>query len=254
MKRIVLFVPLLFAALLLPTPAHAGVQAAATVTFVNAVTYDFGNDFELTVCVDGESVADDLSTGASTEPLAIAPGEHDIAYVQGTDCTDESPFVDETLIFDPAANLTVMAWWGSDDRGISVFENDISCVPSGQARLTLRNGSVVEPIDVVVTPDGGESSTVIEGVSTGEEGATEIAAGDYSAVDLSSEGTYELGPQTFEDGSSYVIYAYGGNDGSAGATFGPVLTDPCSTTTTTATTSTTAATAAAATVRPTFTG
>jgi len=251
-KRIVLFVPLLLAAVLLPTPVQAGVQAAATVTFVNAVTYDFDNDFELTVCVDGESVADDLSTGASTEPLAIDAGEHLVSYVQGTDCTDDG-FVEENISFDPAANLTVMAWWGSEGQGISVFEDDISCVPSGQSRITLRNGSATTFVSLSLAQDG-DPETVIEDVVTGEEGATEVAAGDYDAVVFSGESTItDLGGQTFADGTSYVIYVYGGNDGSPGASFGPELVDPCSTTTTAAPT-TTAATAAAATVRPTFTG
>lgn len=252
MKRIVLFVPLLLAAVLLPTPAQAGVQAAATVTFVNAVTYDFDNDFELTVCVDGESVADDLSTGASTEALAVDAGEHFVSFVQGTDCEDDG-FVEDDITFDPAANLTVMAWWGGEGRGISVFENDISCVPSGQSRITLRNGSAADPVALLLTQDG-DPETVIEDVATAEEGATEVGAGDYTAVDV-TDGDWidELGAQTFEDGTSYVIYVYGGNDGSPGASFGPELADPCSTTTTAAPT-TTVATAAAAAVRPTFTG
>ena len=182
MKRIVLFVPLLLAAVLLPTPAQAGVQAAATVTFVNAVTYDFDNDFELTVCVDDESVADNLSTGASTEPLALDAGEHFVSYVQGTDCTDDG-FVEDTISFDPAANLTVMAWWGLEDRGISVFENDISCVAVRPVPRHLRNGSAAEPIDLIVTPDGGDAARPSRTWTTGLEGAAEVAAGDYSAVD-----------------------------------------------------------------------
>jgi hypothetical protein len=250
-KRIVLFVPLLLAAVLLPTPAQAGVQAAATVTFVNAVTYDFDNDFELTVCVDGESVADDLSTGASTEPLAIDAGEHFVSYVQGTDCEDDG-FVEDDITFDPAANLTVMAWWGLEDRGISVFEDDISCVPSGQSRLTLRNGSAADPVSLSLAQDA-DPETVIEDVATGEEGTTEVAAGDYTANVFSGEFLISDFDETFADGTSYVIYVYGGNDGSPGASFGPELVDPCSTTTTAAPT-TTVATAAAAAVRPTFTG
>jgi hypothetical protein len=249
-KRIVLFVPLLLAAVLLPAPAQAGVQAAATVTFVNAATYDFDNDFELTVCVDGDSVADDLSTGASTEPLAIAAGAHDIEYVQGTDCSEDSIFVEDTITFDAAANLTVMAWWSNDGRGISVFENDISCVPAGQSRITLRNGSAADLVSLSLDDD-----PVIEDVATGEEGATEVDAGDYATEVFTGEFTIaDMGDQTFADGTAYVIYVYGGNDGSPGASFGPNLVDPCSTTTTAAPTTTAAAAAAAATVRPTFTG
>jgi hypothetical protein len=144
-----------------------------------------------------------------------------------------------------------MAWWGSEGRGISVFENDISCVPSGQSRITLRNGSAADLVGLVL-----DGEPAIEDVATGEEGATEVAAGDYELVLVEESGggdITDLSPQTFADGTSYVIYVYGGNDGSPGASFGPELADPCSTTTTAAPT-TTAATAAAATVRPTFTG
>jgi hypothetical protein len=255
-KRIVLFVPLLLAAVLLPTPAQAGVQAAATVTFVNAVTYDFDNDFELTVCVDDESVADNLSTGASTEPLAVDAGEHFVSYVQGTDCADDG-FVEDTISFDAAANLTVMAWWGTDDRGISVFENDISCIEAGTSRVTLRNGSAAGNVDLVLTPEGGTADADVAGVAEGEEGSAEVEAGDYELVLVEQSGGGDItdfSPQSFADGTSYVIYVYGGNDGAAGASFGPELVDPCSTTTTAPTTTTAAAAAAAATVRPTFTG
>jgi hypothetical protein len=254
-KRVIVFVPVLLASLLLPTALHAGAQETGAVSFANAVTYDFGNNFELTVCLDGVAQVEDLATGATYGPVDVAVGDYDVAFVQGSDCSDSEPFVSGSLTVAPDANLTVMAWWGSEDRDISVFDNDTSCVPAGQSRVTVRNGSTQAPVDLVVTPEGGTATVAVSGVGEGDEATATLAAGAYSSVGVfyASDPLEGLGAQTFEDGSSYVIYVYGGADGSAGASAGPVVANPCETPSSSSSTTSTAAVQNQST-KPTFTG
>lgn len=254
MKRVIVLVTVLLGSLLLPTALHAGAQETGAVSFANAVTYDFDNDFPLTVCLDGVSQFDELPTGQTYGPVDVAAGDYDVAFVQGTDCSDEEPFVSGGLTVAPDANLTVMAWWGSEGRDLTVFENDTSCVPSGQSRVTVRNGSAQAPVDLVATPDGGTATVVVSGVGEGDEGAATLAAGAYSlGVFYAADPLEGLGAQTLAGGSSYVIYVYGGADGSAGASLGPVVADPCETPSSSSSTTSTAAVQNQST-KPTFTG
>jgi hypothetical protein len=254
MKRVIALVPLTLVALLLPVlPAQAGV-AVASVTFVNAVTYDAGQDFPLTVCLDGVAQGEELSTGTFLGPVDIAPGDYFVSFVQGTDCTDDG-FVEDTITVPADGNITVMAWWGLDDRGISVLANDISCIDEGLARITLRHAGAATALDMSVTPEGGTSTEIITGVDVGDQGTADLAAGPYSSGLIETVGgvpVIALGSQTLEPGSAYTLYVYGGNDGDIGYFLGPVVPlDPCAEPTST---STSTSVAVAAETRPTFTG
>ncbi len=254
MKRLAALVPLALVLLLVPTPAGAG--GGTSVTFVNAVTYDAGQDFPLTLCIDGTLQQADVSTGSSVGPLNLASGDHLIDWVQGSDCTTGS-FVSDTVTIDPNANVTVMAWWGSDGRGISVLPNDTSCLDAGQARITLRHAAATDAVDFAVTPQGGSSTVIITNVAVGAQGAATVAAGPYSSGVITGTGggptVVTLGAQTLVAGSSYTLYLYGGNDGEIGYFLGPVEElSQCVAPTSSSTTSTTAAVSAE--TRPTFTG
>jgi hypothetical protein len=189
--------------------------------------------------------------------MPLAPGDYGIDWVQGTDCTTGS-FVAGTITVDPSANVTVMAWWGSDNaRGISVLPNDTSCFEPGQSRVTLRHAAATGAVDLAVTPQGGTSTVVITDVAVGAQGSANIAGGTYSNTMINGTGggptVLALGSDVLADGSAYFVYLYGGNDGEIGSFAGPFIElQPCAVPPSSSTT-TTAAVAAQAT-SPKFTG
>jgi hypothetical protein len=254
-KRLAALVPFVLVLLLVPAPAGAG--GGTSVTFVNAVTYDAGTDFPLSLCIDGTLQQADVSTGSSVGPLNLASGDHLIDWVQGTDCTTGS-FVSDTVTIDPNANVTVMAWWGSDGRGISVLPNDTSCLGAGLERITLRHGAATDAVDMALVPSGGASTTILTNVSVGEQATADVPNVDYDGGTITATVggalIVGLGPSgTLPEGSAITVYLYGGNDGDIGYFVGPLAhVDTCVAPTSSSTTSTTAAVSAE--TRPTFTG
>jgi hypothetical protein len=254
-KRALVLVPLLFAVLWLPTSANAGV-AVASVTFVNAITFDSESDFPLTVCLDGVAQGEELSTGTALGPVDIAPGEYDVAFVQGGDCSDEDPFAEGTVTFAPDANVTVMGFWGSDGRGVVSLPNDTSCIDSGLSRFTFRHAAATDAVDVTVTPASGAPIDAATGLEVGQQAITDLPSGDYTggAVTATSDGDpiAALGAATLADGESRTAYLFGGADGDIGIFFTPVVQlEVCAAPPSSSTTTTPAVQAA---TQPKFTG
>ena len=243
------------------TTAGAGV-ATATVTVAQMATYSAGNNFPLTVCIDGDILAEDVASGTLVEPTIVAAGIHDIVFVQGDDCNDESPFIEGSFEASAGADITVMSYWG-EGRGIGVFDNDPTCVPVGTSRVTVRNAAP-PTVDYVLTPDGGEPTALVSDLATGEQGVGEPPAGHYTDRRFVDAGTTDtvvaFGPTDLESGEDGVLYLYGGADGSSGYGYyaGENPCDPTTPTTPTtaapATTTTTSAAQVIAETTPRFAG
>ncbi|WP_334143590.1 DUF4397 domain-containing protein [Rhabdothermincola sp.] len=237
------------------TPAGAGIATGATVTVVNAVAYDAENNFPLAVCIDG-TFAGDLDTEEASDPIDLSPGNHQFEFIQGSDCSG-SVFIDETLDI-PAGQVTVMAYWPSDDPTAVVFADDTSCVENGETRVTFRHGAAWPAVNLFMEPSGGSWTEVASGVAAGQQSTTDIPAGSYTNSELRDPVTDNVvldtgSPGDLQTGMVSTLYFYGGADGDTGwfviSSEVPVCEQPTTTTTAAPTTTTTAAPIAVVTPR-----
>lgn len=256
MKRVWIASALVAATLFVPTSAEAGVVPVATVTVINAATYDGDVDLELSICIDSVLKATDVPTGGGIE-VELEAGGHEFQFFQGPDCSG-TPFINEVLDI-PAGDVTVMAYWSSEPTAVA-FENDISCVEPDATRVTFRHGASMQGVDFFMTPSGGTEIEVATDVGPGEQGTSDIPAGEYTSSEIRVSGDPDVvldtgAPGDRPTGVVTTVYFIGGSDGDFGwfVTEGNVpVCDQPTTTTTAATTTTT--TGAAVVATPRFTG
>ncbi|MCW2695496.1 MAG: Lipoprotein [Modestobacter sp.] len=195
---------LLFAA----TPAGAADNATVSILHgVPGVTVD--------VYANGEELLPDFAPGTLTEPLSLPAGDYDLAiYPAGADPSSTEPAANAEDVAVPAgANATVVAHLTADGTPVlTPFVNDVSTVPAGQARVTVRHAAAAPAVDV--RADG---AVVAPGLTNPNEASLVVPAGTVSAdVTLSGTDTVAIGPADLPlpEGADTIVYAWG--DGEAG--------------------------------------
>lgn len=240
--------PLAFA-----SPASA---APIELTIVDGYHYNAGGDpLEQYVCLDGELLVPvaDANTILFAE---VEPGTYTITRYWGDsdDCSADPAATNEVTITDAPAQTLFLHWTDFEDDGTfaTVFEDDTSCVASGQGRVIFRNGAVYGdggPADLV-----GGGAALVAGVPIAGEGQADLDAATYADVAI-AYGTDDFpvdGDLPLEEGMVVAVFAYGGADGAVGAMAYDYQVEVCEepTTTTAVETTTTVATPGPATPAP----
>lgn len=194
------------ALVLVATPASA--EDTATVSVLHAVP-----DLPVDVYANGERLIDDFRPGTLTDPLELPAGSYDLAIFPA-DAADGSgePLLSADGVTVPAgANATVVAHLGEDGTPVlTPFVNDVSAVPAGQARVTVRHTAAAPAVDVRA---GG--AVVAPGLTNPDEAALVVPAGTVTAdVVLAGTDTVALGPADLNlaEGTNTIVYAWGSGD------------------------------------------
>lgn len=243
MKRVLLVGAALALALAItPTTAGAGDAGSGMVTIVHDATYSVDDPFPVTLCLDGSVVDSSLEFGDILGPDSTPVGSYDVAIYIGADqaCEGE-PDIGGTLDVAAGDDVTAAAIWTSEGPGLAVWPNDSSCYEADTStRLTVRHGATTGgPVDVIGTVDGTET-TIVSALAEGDQATVDLPGGitaTGAAVVPAGGGAtlIDLGDLTLEEGTHYVVYAGGGNDGDAGVFIDPIAMEPCETPTTTTT-------------------
>jgi hypothetical protein len=195
-----------FALLFAATPAGAADDATVSILHgVPGVTVD--------VYANGEELLPDFAPGTLTDPLTLPAGEYDLAiYPAGSDPATTEPAAKADDVAVPAgANATVVAHLTADGKPVlTPFVNDVSAVPAGQARVTVRHVAAAPAVDVRA---GG--AVVAPGLTNPNEATLVVPAGTISAdVVLAGTDTVAIGPAdlSLAEGTTNVVYAWGNGD------------------------------------------
>ena len=195
------------ALVLLATPATAA--ETATVSVLHAVP-----DTPVDVYANGERLIDDFQPGTLTDPLQLPAGSYDIALFPA-DAADGSgtPLLSANDVAVPAgANATVVAHLTADGTpALTPFVNDVSAVPAGQARVTVRHTAAAPAVDVRA---GG--TVVVPGLENPDEAGLTVPAGTVNAdVVVAGTDTVAIGPAdlTLAEGTTTIVYAWGAEGG-----------------------------------------
>lgn len=197
---------LLVPAALVAAPAMAADDA--TVSVLHAIPEGSGAD--VVDVYAGDALLIDNFTPGSLETLTVPAGSYDLGvYADGATPADSDAVLSAEGVEVPAgANATVTANLDADGNpALNVYVNDISEVPAGDARLTVRHIAAAPAVDV--RADG---TAIVEGLVNPDEAVTDVPAGTYSAdVVLAGTDTVVLGPTDLDlaEGTNTIVYAWG---------------------------------------------
>jgi hypothetical protein len=167
---------------------------------------------------------DGLTFGEFAGPLDVAPGTYTatVFLADGASTCTGTPVITATATFSSSLNYTVFAHLDADgDPTATVFENDLSPIVPGSARLTVRHTAAAPAVDIALNRGWGRgrpisASAPITGlVNTEEAGPLDIRPGAYQASLFASEeytDTAVADPFDFvlEPFKSHIAYAVGG--------------------------------------------
>jgi hypothetical protein len=194
------------ALVLVATPASA--EDTATVSILHAVP-----DTPVDVYANGEELLPDFQPGTLTDPLELPAGTYDIAvYPAGSDPETTDPAISADGVEVPAgADATVVAHLGEDGTPVlTPFVNDVSAIPAGQARVTVRHTAAAPAVDIRA---GG--TVVAPGLTNPDEAMLTVPAGMVTAdVVLAGTDTVAIGPADLDlaEGTNTIVYAWGSGD------------------------------------------
>ncbi|OMH34219.1 DUF4397 domain-containing protein [Tersicoccus sp. Bi-70] len=161
------------------------------------------------VYVDGALTLDDFTPGSLAGPLPVPAGSHQLA-ITAPDAADASSPIIGPVAADLKAggDYTAVAHLTAAGKpGATLFTNDTSTVPAGQARLTVRHVAAAPAVDVLA---GGKA--VLSGLTNPKEASLEVPAGTVpAAVALAGTTQPVIGPADLAlgEGTTTVVYAWG---------------------------------------------
>jgi hypothetical protein len=196
-------------AALIATPVSpANAADDATVSVLHAVP-----GLTVDVYANGEELIPDFQPGTLTDPLSLPAGDYDLAiYPAGSDPSNTEPAAKADDVTVPAGvNATVVAHLTETGTPVlTPFVNDVSMVPAGQARVTVRHTAAAPAVDIRA---GG--AVVAPGLTNPNEATLTVPAGTVSAdVTLAGTDTVAIGPADLmlEEGTVTAVYAWGSAD------------------------------------------
>jgi hypothetical protein len=186
----------------------ASAADTATVSVLHAVP-----GVPVDVYANGQELIPDFQPGTLTDEMSLPAGSYDLAiYPAGSDPASTQPAAKADDVNVPAgANATVVAHLTAEGTPVlTPFVNDVSMVPAGQARVTVRHTAAAPAVDVRA---GG--AVVAPGLTNPNEATLTVPAGTVSAdVVLAGTSTVAIGPAdlTLGEGTVNVVYAWGSAD------------------------------------------
>ncbi|MBK3640030.1 MULTISPECIES: DUF4397 domain-containing protein [Streptomyces] len=189
--------------------ASAQQQAAgdqATVSVLHAVP-----GLTVDVYAGDKELIPDFKPGTLTDPMKLDAGSYDIKIFKEGEGPDGSPAIEKKVDVPAGANATLVAHLTADGKpALDAFVNDVSKIPAGKARLTVRHVAAAPAVDVRAN-----GKAVFKGLENPKEAKGEVAAGTVSAdVVLAGTDTVAIGPAKLNlaEGTNTVVYAWGSAD------------------------------------------
>jgi hypothetical protein len=180
----------------------------ATVSVLHAVP-----GVAVDVYANGKELIPDFQPGTLTDEMPLPAGSYDLAiYPAGSDPATTQPAAKADDVAVPAgANATVVAHLTEAGAPVlTPFVNDVSPVPAGQARLTVRHTAAAPAVDIRA---GG--TVVAAGLTNPNEATLTVPAGTVTAdVVLAGTSTVAIGPAdlSLAEGTTTAVYAWGSAD------------------------------------------
>jgi len=158
----------------------------------------------------GDRILTDFQPGTIAGPLAVPEGSLPVVVVPtGADpSVPANRVIEQTLAVPGGANLSVVANLSGGTPNLSAFANDLSAVPEGSSRITVRHTADAPAVDVLIN-----GSVAIPALAPGAEASAVLPAGTYDIQVQLTDGTpvaaLSPGSTTIPAARSIVVYAVG---------------------------------------------
>lgn len=163
-------------------------------------------DTNLDVAIDGKSLATGIKTAAVAGPFSVHSGSRRLTF-----SSDGKVVLERMVSAKPGTSWDVVVHLPASSTGkpvVTAFQNDLSAVPAGKAKLTVAHTAAVPPADIKVNGD-----VLFANVANGESLDLVVPSGSYSVsiVPTGESKPVYLGPLRLEvkSGSLNRVYAVG---------------------------------------------
>lgn len=203
MRKLLSLFASLFIVLVLAGGGVAKAKASSSVTIVHGLPR-----FTADVYVNGELLLSGFQAESTTDPLTLEEGEYDVAIRDVGSPPDSEPALQDVITLGAGLNVSIVAHL--DEGGspaLSVFENDMSEIPAGEARLVVRHQAAAPAIDIL-----SDGEPLLTDVTSGNQAETNLAVATHGvAVALAGGGEELVSPTSlqFEEGTAHVVYFIG---------------------------------------------
>ncbi|MFF4649086.1 DUF4397 domain-containing protein [Streptomyces sp. NPDC001380] len=160
------------------------------------------------VYANGKELIPDFKPGTLTSPMPLPAGSYDITIFKAGSSPKGTPAIEKKVDVPAGANATLAAHLTADGKpALDAFVNDVSKVPAGKARLTVRHVAAAPAVDVRA---GG--TPVFKDLENPKQASAVVDAGTVNAdVVLAGTDKVAIGPASLKlaEGSNTVVYAWG---------------------------------------------
>ena len=152
----------------------------------------------------------DFQYGNTAGPLSIPAGSLPVVVVAtGDDPTvPANQVINQTLTVPSGANLSVVAGLVGGSPALTAFVNDVSAVPEGSSRVTVRHAADAPNVNVLVN-----GTVAIANLAPGKEASAVLPAGTYDVEVQLTDGTplpaLSPGKVTIPAAKNVIVYATG---------------------------------------------
>ena len=185
-------------------PSTGNAQAGlASITLVHGVP-----GLLVDIYVNGGAPIEDVAfTTVATVPGKA--GQNAVAIRAANAPTSSAPVLSRTFFLRRNQSKSVVAHLtASGTPALTVYANDQSPLPAGQARVTVRHDAAAPSVDIVVN----NTTTLVPGLSNPNQAKADVPADSY-LVDVRAAGTstavLDDAPVTLDRGTNTIIYAIG---------------------------------------------
>lgn len=199
------------AAAVLPLAVAASPAMAAkgaTVSVLHAIPEGAGVDV-VDIFANGELLIDNFTPG-TLETVTVPAGVYELAVFADETTPEDSKaiLIVEDVELTDGLNATVTANLNAKGKpALNVFVNDVSKLPAGEARLTVRHLAAAPAVDIFASKDN-----LLVDLANGDSEMLDVPAGSYAvAVLLAGKDKTVLGPEDIDlaDGTNTIVYAWG---------------------------------------------
>lgn len=160
------------------------------------------------VYINGQKLLPNFKPGTLISPQPLAAGSYEVeVFKAGADPTG-TPAIAKKVDVSAGSNVTLVAHLTTDGKpALDAYMNNVSKVPAGQARLTVRHVAAAPAVDVRAN-----GAPVFKGLENPKEATTTVPAGTVNAdVTLAGTDNVVIGPTALplREGTSNVVYAWG---------------------------------------------
>jgi Domain of unknown function (DUF4397) len=166
--------------------------------------------FTADIYVDGELLLSGFQPREATDPMELPADTYAVDIRDAGAAESSDPVLSADLEVPPGRNLSVVAHL--DEGGnptVSVFDNDVSRIAPGRARLLVRHQAAAPPVDVQVN---GES---LFAVASGEQAERSLPASTLDLAVTATDGAEMLVEPTtvdLQEGVAHFVYLIGSSE------------------------------------------